>query len=66
MSPQRYLKRRRLSLVRRALLGAHDRPTSVKMEAMRFGFWHLGRFAADYHACFGEHPGDTLRIHNGV
>jgi len=65
MSPQRYLKRRRLSLVRRALLDAHDRATSVKTEALRFGFWHLGRFAADYHRCFGEHPGHTLRIRHG-
>jgi len=57
MSLHRYLRLRRLWLVRKRLLaGAH----SVKDCALAFGFWHLGDFARSYRSQFGESPSNTL------
>ncbi len=61
LSPQKYVKARRLSAVRRSLLVAnYDQGTSVTDVALQHGFSHLGRFAGDYKAQFGEYPRDTL------
>jgi AraC family ethanolamine operon transcriptional activator len=29
--------------------------------AIRWGFWHMGQFARDYRAMFGELPSETLK-----
>ena len=54
------LRRIRLQLVRRDLLaaGPEERVTDV---AMRWGFYHLGRFSRLYAAQFGELPSATHR-----
>ncbi len=57
----RVLRDRRLDAVRRALRRADPIATTVAMEAMRFGFWELGRFAGAYRERFGEAPSATLR-----
>jgi AraC-like DNA-binding protein len=57
MSLHRYLRLRRLWLVRRQLLAGAE---SVKATAMAFGFWHLGDFSASYRLQFGETPSQTL------
>jgi len=38
------------------------RPTVAEV-AYRWGFTHLGRFAHDYRARYGEAPSTTLRRH---
>jgi len=59
--PLAFLRDRRLDAVRRALLAA-DHPTATVTEtAMRYGFYHVGRFAAAYRAAFGESPSETLQ-----
>jgi AraC family ethanolamine operon transcriptional activator len=65
MSPHAYLKRRRLMLVRRALRRGGFGPTLVKSVALSHGFWHLGHFAHDYRALFGETPSETLAAVGG-
>jgi AraC family ethanolamine operon transcriptional activator len=60
MSPQIYLKRRRLMIVRRILRAAPPDQTLIKSVALSHGFWHLGNFAADYRHLFGEAPSVTL------
>ena len=60
MSPQAYLKRRRLVLVHRALRSTRDDHTMVKSVVLAHGFFHLGRFAHEYAAMFGEMPSETL------
>jgi AraC-like DNA-binding protein len=60
MSPKQYLTRRRMYIVQRELLSVETEATGVTEIATRFGFWHLGRFSAGYHAIFGELPSTTL------
>lgn len=57
MSLHRYLRLRRLWLVRRRLLAGAD---SVKAVALAFGFWHLSDFSRSYRDQFGETPSQTL------
>ena len=57
MSLHRYLRLRRLWLVRKRLLAGAD---SVKACALAFGFWHLGDFSRSYRAQFGESPSETM------
>jgi AraC-like DNA-binding protein len=61
VSPNRFVKLRRLHFARRALRNAeaHGKPT-VGDVATRFGFDDFGRFAIAYHALFGEVPSATL------
>jgi AraC family transcriptional regulator, ethanolamine operon transcriptional activator len=59
-SPMDYLKRLRLSAVHGALLRADNRATKVIDVAMDWGFSHMGHFAHDYRAMFGEAPSQTL------
>jgi AraC family ethanolamine operon transcriptional activator len=62
MSMHRYLRIRRLNLARQALRAdPGGGPTQVKAAALRFGFWHFGRFAQAYRALFGELPSETAR-----
>ena len=60
VSPHRFLKLRRLSMARAALRPYEGRTPLVKSVALAHGFWHLGQFAHDYHATFGDRPSDTL------
>jgi AraC-like DNA-binding protein len=59
IGPKAYLMRRRLSSVRAELLRA-SADTLVADVANRWGFWHMGQFAKDYKAVFGELPTETL------
>jgi AraC-like DNA-binding protein len=57
MSLHRYLRLRRMWLVRKRLVAG---PHSVKACALAYGFWHLGDFSRGYRAQFGETPSETL------
>jgi AraC family ethanolamine operon transcriptional activator len=57
MSLHRYLRQRRLWLVRRQLRAGTQ---SVKAAALAFGFWHFGDFSQSYRTLFGETPSETL------
>ncbi|VVT29169.1 helix-turn-helix domain-containing protein [Hoeflea alexandrii] len=60
MSPVAYLRVCRLNRVRVELVSADPASTTVTQVAMRFGFFHLGRFAGDYRRLFGATPSETL------
>jgi AraC-like DNA-binding protein len=60
LSPHRFLKLRRMTMVRVMLLSGSGPWHSVKAAALTHGFWHLGQFAHDYRAVFGEAPSETL------
>lgn len=55
--PMDFLRDLRLDRVRAELLSAE---ASVRATAERYGFLHLGHFAAQYRSRFGERPSDTL------
>ncbi|QGZ48340.1 helix-turn-helix domain-containing protein [Streptomyces sp. QHH-9511] len=61
MSPMAYLREVRLDRVHQELRGAGPGELSVSEVAGRWGFTHLGRFAAQYRTRFGETPSQTLR-----
>ncbi len=60
-SPKRYLTRRRMEAVRRALASARPGQATVTRIATDYGFFELGRFAGVYTSLFGERPSETLR-----
>ena len=60
VSPHRYLRLRRLNRAREELCAGEPASIRVTDVAMRWGFWHLGRFAADYQQLFGERPSETV------
>lgn len=64
-SPKRYLTRRRMEAVRRALASAAPNEATVTRIATDYGFFELGRFAATYTSLFGELPSETLRASAG-
>jgi AraC family transcriptional regulator, ethanolamine operon transcriptional activator len=57
IGPMVYYRYLRLNVVRSHLL-ANPTVTVAEM-AQRFGFHHLGNFAADYRRLFGERPSET-------
>ena len=63
MSPKAYLQAMRLNGVRRRLRHSPG-ATQIADAANRWGFWHMGQFAADYRRLFGELPSETVsRLH---
>jgi AraC-like DNA-binding protein len=62
VSPKRYLMLARFSGVRRALLDSSS-TRSISDVANAWGFWHMGKFAADYRRIFGQLPSQTPRFH---
>ncbi len=60
MTPTTYLRLCRLNQVRSILLLADPKSTTVTDVAMRFGFFHLGRFSFHYKQVFQESPSVTL------
>ncbi len=61
MPPTVWLRNRRLNAARRDLLAAGGAGVNVAEIAMRWSFWHLGRFSQAYQALFGEYPKATLK-----
>ena len=60
VTPHRYLKLRRLAMVRAALSAQEGAAGLVKSVALAHGFWHLGQFAQDYRRMYAETPAETL------
>ncbi len=60
--PMEFLRELRLDKVRADLLAAalSDDGGGVRETAEKYGFLHLGHFAAQYRARFGERPSETL------
>ncbi|WP_221321996.1 AraC family transcriptional regulator [Actinoplanes sp. L3-i22] len=61
MPPMTYLKQIRLALVHDGLRAADPGTTTVAQVAYRYGFTHLGRFAAAYRERYDVPPSETLR-----
>ena len=62
VSPMRYLRQVRLQRAHTDLCQADPAVTGVAKIAGRWGFTHLGRFAAQYRARYGVSPSVSLRV----
>ncbi|SNY59452.1 AraC-type DNA-binding protein [Paractinoplanes atraurantiacus] len=60
-TPMAYLRHVRLARVHDELRAADPRRTTVTEIAYRWGFAHLGRFAAAYRSRYGASPRETLQ-----
>lgn len=65
-SPMAHLRAVRLERARAELLRPAPRDGRVTQVALRWGFGHLGQFAADYRARFGELPSETISRVRGL
>ena len=64
MSPQKYVKIRRLNEAHHLLWHTTSRQDiRIADVAIGCGFVHLGRFSVDYRRYFGELPRETLQRH---
>jgi transcriptional regulator GlxA family with amidase domain len=61
MSPNQYLRLRRLNLLHIALLHADPATAKISVIAGGYGFSEFGRLAGSYRTIFGEAPSATLR-----
>ena len=61
IGPIEYLRMLRLDEVRRDLKSEDGKGLRIQEVAVRWGFSHLGNFAADYRKHFGELPSDTAK-----
>jgi AraC family ethanolamine operon transcriptional activator len=61
IGPTRFLRVRKLNMIRDALRNSDPALATVTAVATRFGDWDLSRFARDYQLLFGELPHETLR-----
>jgi AraC-like DNA-binding protein len=62
VTPNSYVQSKRLAAVRQQLIRSEP-GTLIADVANHWGFWHMGRLAADYSRQFGELPCETLRRH---
>jgi AraC-like DNA-binding protein len=60
-----FMRCQRLHGARRTILASRPEPGLVKRTALEWGFWHLGRFSADYRSLFGEFPSETRSVRRG-
>jgi AraC-like DNA-binding protein len=65
LCPQEWFRVERLNRVRQDLLHGLN-SDSITRTAVRWGFFHLGRFAYYYRQLFGEGPRETLRSRRAV
>ena len=61
LTPKAFLTAYRLNATRRELRAADPTEAKVADIGNRWGFWHMGQFAANYRNQFGELPSETLR-----
>ena len=61
MTPKNYLQILRLHAAREELLRADSSSTKVSDIAIKYAFFHMSHFAAEYRKLFGETPAQSLR-----
>lgn len=62
ISPMTYARRARLRKAHTELQTSHRHNTTVASIAHKWGFAHLGRFAAEYRSTYGRSPLETLQL----
>lgn len=65
LGPKAYFNRLRLNRVRHALIRDKGQQPIGNI-ANQYDFWHMGQFAKDYKALFGELPSDTAALRRQI
>ena len=60
-TPKKFLQLLKLNLVHHDLQNADPQTCTVSRMALKWGFYHMGRFSQEYTKLFGENPSETLR-----
>jgi len=60
MTPKKYLQNLRLNAIKKELLHADRNKTKIIDVALKYHFFHMGHFAAEYKKMFAETPSFTL------
>lgn len=63
VSPKQYIKAQKLHRVKKDILSEQFKNLSIFEIAARYGFWHMGQFAADFKNHFGVLPSELKKIH---
>jgi len=61
MTPHRFLRNLKLNHVKKELLQADPKKTTIVAIANKWGFTHMGHFSGYYTRLFGENPSATLQ-----
>ena len=61
MTPKQYQQAIKLNRIREELFSSNQNETKVSDIALKYGYLHLGHFAAEYKRLFGESPSQTLK-----
>lgn len=56
ITPKQYIKAQRYHMVKKDLISEEYRNLSIFQVAAKYGFWHMGQFAADFKIQFGVLP----------
>jgi AraC family ethanolamine operon transcriptional activator len=61
LTPKAYTLIHRMNNIHKYLRRADPQNTLISEIARQYGFWHMGKFSADYKKIFGELPSETLK-----
>ena len=63
MTSKNYMKGQKLYSIHKELWACETSNIEIRNIAHKYGFWHMGQFAADYRKLFGELPSITQNRH---
>ena len=61
LTPKAYTLIHRMNNIHKYLRRSDPQNTLISEIARQYGFWHMGKFSADYKKLFGELPSETLK-----
>ncbi|MCU7835659.1 MAG: helix-turn-helix domain-containing protein [gamma proteobacterium symbiont of Taylorina sp.] len=61
LTPKAYIKGQKLYSIHKELRSSNQFNVGITDIANKYGFWHMGQFAADYYKIYGELPSVTFK-----
>jgi len=63
ITPKAYIKAQQLHKIKKEIQSEQSRGFSISTIAGKYGFWHMGQFAADFKNHFGVLPSELKKTH---